>query len=1184
MTGSSFVHLHTHTEFSLLDGASRIDALFQRAREYDMPALAITDHGAMFGALQFYEAGNAAGVKPIVGVETYVAPASRFERAPGESEEKYRHLTILARDETGYRNLLRLVTDAHLEGFYHRPRIDKELLAQRSEGLIGLSGCLASEVSQLLLQGQDRRAAEVAGSYRDIFGPDRFFVELQDHGLPEQRQILPKLIDLADATGLRLVATNDLHYTEKVDAKPHDVLLCIQQQKVQTDTNRLRFDSDEFYLKSADAMREVFRERPDACDNTLLVAEMCDLQLRYGELHLPRFEPPGGEPLEVYLRRLVLEGAAVRYGELTPEVMTRVDHELGVIRTMGFSGYFLIVWDLIRFARESGIRVGPGRGSAAGSVVSYALRITDLDPLKYGLIFERFLNPDRKQMPDIDMDFDERRRDEVIRYVAARYGSDHVAQIITFQTIKGKQGIRDAARVLGFPASVGDRLCKMYPPAVLGREKSIEDALKESPELADAYAKEPESTEIVDTARALEGLRREDSVHAAGVVIGDAPLVNYLPLKLSKDSRDDSRRIVTQFDMHGVEKLGLLKMDFLGLRNLSVIEDTLGLLRRMSVELDIDHVPLDDPGVYQMLQAGDTTGVFQMESPGMRSLIKLLAPDRFEDIMALVALYRPGPLNAGMHTEYAERKHGRRKVQYAHPNLEDILRGTYGVMVYQEQIMQIAVRMADYSMGQADELRRVMSKKKRELIGAEREKFAAGCAEQGYSERLAKELFDQIEPFADYGFPAAHACAYGYVAYQTAYLKHHHPVEYMSAVLTSVKDDKDKKPFYLNACRLMGLEVLPPDVNESELDFSPVLGNERQIRYGLSAVRNVGTGAVTQIIESRRSKGAFTGFADFCRKVDPGVLTKKVIESLVLAGAFDSLGYARRGLHEHQEKVSAPIAAERKAEALGQFSLFGGSERAASEIDESVVRGPEFDKRTLLRLEKEMLGQFVTDHPLLEIKDAMAAQTDMEIGDVAALGDGDLVTVGGIVAAVQRKYTKKGEPYAVFRIEDLAGGVSAIAFPSVYELVPTLIEIDAIVLVKGRVDLRGRELQLRVVEIREPDLGGPTVPAMPQGLLVVDLAAASCTNAVIAKLKELLGAHPGTTPVHVRFLSSNGVTPLEVGSFRVNPGPGLLSELRLLLGARAARLEPVLAAPATPIVSLPEARQVPAGMHRPTAG
>ena len=1018
----SFVHLHTHTEYSLLDGASRIDALFARAVEEAMPALAMTDHGAMFGALNFYEAGHAAGVKPIIGVETYVAPGSRFERAPGESEEKYRHLTILAKDEVGYRNLLRLVTDAHLEGFYHRPRIDKDLLAERSEGLIGLSGCLASEVSQLLLNGQDARAAEVAGTFADIFGVGNFFVELQDHGLAEQRQILPKLIELARGAGLRVVATNDLHYTVREDAKPHDVLLCIQQQKLQSDPKRLRFDSDAFYLKSAQEMREVFREIPEACDATLDIAEMCDLRLTYGDaaaedrFHVPRFEPPAGMDRDAYLRHLVDEGARDRYGELTSEIVERIEHELDVIVSMGFSGYFLIVWDLIRFARESGIRVGPGRGSAAGSVVSYSLRITDLDPLRYGLIFERFLNPGRLQMPDIDMDFDERRRDEVIRYVAAKYGSDHVAQIITFQTIKGKQGIRDSARVLGFPASLGDRLCKMYSAAILGREFPIEDALKMSAELRDAYEKEPEAREIVDSARALEGLRREDSVHAAGVVIGDAPLVNYLPLKLSKDSRDDSRRIVTQFDMHGVEKLGLLKMDFLGLRTLTVIEDTLSHLRRKDIELDIDHVPLDDPDVYEMLKRADTTGVFQMESPGMRQLIKALAPDRFEDLMALVALYRPGPLNAGMHTEYAERKHGRRPVVFPHDDLADILEATHGVMVYQEQIMQIAVRMAGYQMSQADELRRVMSKKKRELIGREREKFTEGCTGQGYPAKTAKTVFDLIEPFADYGFPAAHACAYGYVAYQTAFLKAHHPVEYMSAVLTSVKDDKDRKPFYLNACRLTGLEVLPPDVNESELDFAPVSSGEPKIRYGLSAVRNVGAGAVQQVIDARAAKGTFSSFADFCRKVDPGVLTKKVLESLVYAGAFDSLGYARQALVTNQDKVSAPIAAERKAEAAGQFSLFGGGDQAATDIDESVLDGDEFDKRTLLRFEKEMLGQFVTDHPLLEIKEALHAQVDLELSEVSNLGDGDLVTVGGIIAAVSRKFTKRGEPFAQFRL------------------------------------------------------------------------------------------------------------------------------------------------------------------------
>jgi DNA polymerase-3 subunit alpha len=1155
MAARSFVHLHTHTEYSLLDGASRIGALFEQAREFQMPALAVTDHGSMFGALEFYEAGRAAGVKPILGVEAYVAPGSRFDRTPGESEEKYRHLTILARDDAGYRNLLRLVTDAHLEGFYHRPRIDKELLAERSGGLIGLSGCLASEVARLLVGGQDAKAAGVAASYRDLFGEGNFFLEVQDHGLAEQRTVLPKLVEMSRTTGIPLVPTNDLHYTVRQDAKPHDVLLCIQQQKVQTDTNRLRFDSDQFYMKSAEEMREVFQDLPEACDNTLRIAEMCELELSYGELHLPRFEPPVGMDRDAYLRRLVDEGASQRYGDLGPDVRARIDHELDVITRMGFAGYFLIVWDLIRFARENGIRVGPGRGSAAGSVVSYSLRITDLDPLRYGLIFERFLNPERKQLPDIDMDFDERRRDEVIRYVAEKYGSDHVAQIITFQTIKGKQGIRDAARVLGFPASVGDRLCKMYPPAVLGREHPIDVALEHSPELKEAYDKEPEAKEIVDTAKALEGLRREDSVHAAGVVIGDAPLVKYLPLKLSKDSRDDTRRIVTQFDMHGVEKLGLLKMDFLGLRTLSVIEDTLALLRRTGVELDIDHVPLDDQAAYAMLRRGDTTGVFQLESPGMRQLIHLLLPDRFEDLMALVALYRPGLLSMGQHAEYAERKHGRKPVTYPHPDLEEVLQNTYGIIVYQEQVMQIANRMAGYSMGEADGLRKAMGKKIRELLVPHRETFVRQCVERGYQRRIAEDIFDLIVPFADYGFNASHACAYAYVAYQTAYLKAHHPVEYMSAILTSVKDDKDKKPFYLNACRLMGLEVLPPDVNESELDFAPVPGGEPKVRYGLSAVRNVGSGAVGQIIEARRSRGGFGSFAVFCRKVDPGVLTKKVLESLVLAGAFDSLGYARKALLEGHEKVSGPIAAERKAEAAGQFSLFGGGERAAHEIDESVLDGEEFDRRTLLRLEKEMLGQFVTDHPLLSVKDRLAAQTDMEVAEVVNLGDGDLVTVGGIVASVARRYTRKGEPYALFRLEDLAGGVSVVAFPGVFEQVPNLVETDAIVLVKGRVDLRGRELQLRAVEIRELDMGPDGPVRRTLGVMIVDLAAASCTNALIAKLKDLFGAHPGSTPVLVRFISSQGTTPIEVGSVRVDPAAGLLSELRLLLGPRAARLE-----------------------------
>jgi DNA polymerase-3 subunit alpha len=1162
MSGSSFVHLHTHTEYSLLDGASRIGALFERAAADGMPALAVTDHGVMFGALEFYEAGVRAGIKPILGVEAYVAPGTRFDRAPGENEEKYRHLTILARDETGYRNLLRLVSDAHLEGFYHRPRIDKDLLAERAEGLIGLSGCLASEVARLLVAGQHRKATDAAATYRDIFGPEHFFLEVQDHGMADQRAVLPGLLGLSRELGIRTVATNDIHYTDQSDAKPHDVLLCIQQQKVQTDTNRLRFDAPEFYLKTAVDMRRVFADLPEACDATLDIAEMCELELKYGDLHLPPFVPPEGMRQEEYLKKLVYEGARERYGaNLSDEIGRRIDYELDVICGMGFAGYFLIVWDLIRFARESGIRVGPGRGSAAGSVVSYALRITDLDPLRYGLIFERFLNPERKQMPDIDMDFDERRRDEVIRYVAAKYGIDHVAQIITFQTIKGKQGIRDAARVLGYPASIGDRLCKMYPPAVLGREFPIEKALSESTELHEAYEKEPEAREIVDTARALEGLRREDSVHAAGVVIGDAPLVTYMPLKLSKDSRDDSRRVVTQFDMHGVEKLGLLKMDFLGLRNLSVIEDTLGHLRRQEIELDIDHVPLDDEKTYAMLRRGDTTGVFQLEGEGMRSLIRDLAPDRFEDIMALNALYRPGPLNQGMHVEYAARKHGRRPVEYPHPDLEDILGETYGVIVYQEQVMQIAVRMAGYSMGEADLLRKAMGKKIRELLVPQREKFVTQAVERGYTQRKAEDIFDLITPFADYGFNASHACAYAFVGYQTAYLKAHHPIEYMSALLTSVKDDKDKKPYYLNACRLMDVEVLPPDVNQSELDFTPA--SDERIRYGLSAVRNVGGGAVAQIIEARRSKGAFSSFADFCRKVEPGVLTKKVLESLIYAGAFDSLGYTRRGLIENYPKVAEPIIAERKAEAAGQFSLFGGGERAAHEIDESVLTGPEFEKPALLRLEKEVLGQFVTDHPLLAIHDALARQVTTDVPRVAELGDGDVVTVGGIIGAVARRYTKRGEPYALFRLEDLAGGVSVIAFPSVYEKVPDLITIDRIVLVKGRVDLRGRELQIAASEIREPDLGSQDVIRIPDAGegLVVEIAGETFTAGLLGKLKAAFAAHPGRVPVTIRFAGPSGVTNLAIGDgYCVDASAGLLSELRVLLGSERVKVDPLVVA------------------------
>jgi DNA polymerase-3 subunit alpha len=1166
MASGSFVHLHTHSEFSLLDGASRVEDLCARAASFGMPALALTDHGAMFGALDFYEAARRQGLKPIVGVEAYVAPGSRFDRAPGENEEKYRHLTLLARDEVGYRNLLRIVTDASIEGFYHRPRTDKEFLASHARGLVALSGCLASEVTRLLLAGQRARAREVAGAYRDIFGPGAFFLEVQDHGLPEQRQVNPLLVELSREMGIPLVATNDIHYTLREHARPHDVLLCIQQQKVQSDTNRLRFDTDEFYLKSPQEMRAVFADLPEAVEATLEIAESVELLPaleralveRRPTLRLPRFDPPEGKDLDTYLRELVYRGAEERYGALTPEVRDRIEAELAVIARMGFAGYFLIVWDLIRFAREHGIRVGPGRGSAAGSVVSYCLRITDLDPLAYGLIFERFLNPERIQMPDIDVDFDERRRDEVIRYVAERYGADQVAQIVTFQTIKGRQGIRDAARVLGYPASFGDRLAKMFPPPVLGREFPIDQALELSPELRAAYEREPEAREVIDTARALEGLRREDSVHAAGVVIADAPLVNYLPLKLAKDSRDDSRRVVTQFDMHGVEKLGLLKMDFLGLRNLSVIEDTVALLRQRGVEVDIDHVPLDDEETYRMLRRGDTTGVFQLEGSGMRALIRELQPDRFEDLMALVALYRPGPLKAEMHIEYAARKHGRKPVTYPHPDLEDILAPTYGIIVYQEQVMQIAVRMAGYSMGEADLLRKAMGKKIREELVPHRKRFVRGAVERGYPEKLAQEVFDLIVPFADYGFNASHACAYAYVAYQTAYLKAHHPVEYMAALLTSVRDDKDKKPFYLNAARLMGLRVLPPDVNRSHLHFTP---SDGEIRYGLAAVRNVGEGVVEEVLRARQ-EGPFRSFTDFCRRVDLSVLNKKCLESLILAGAFDSLGYRRRALLEGYQKVLEPILADRRAEAAGQGSFFGGE--AALEVDESVLAGPEFERGELLRYEKEMLGQFVTDHPLLAVRDELAGVVDMELSEVGSLGDGDVVTVAGIVGNVVRRFTRKGEPYAVFRLEDLTGGVAVVCFPSLYEKAADLLTPDRVLLVRGRADLRGRELQLVALDVSEPDLagaGGGPEPAPGDGPgaedpLVIDLPVQACTEGLVAAVRRLLALHPGDLPVVIRLVQDGQTTRLRLSDeFRVDGSAALLAEAARLLGPGAARLE-----------------------------
>jgi len=1165
----TFVHLHVHTEYSMLDGASRVDDVFEQAARMGMPALAITDHGVMYGAVDFYQAGAEHGVKPILGSELYVATRSRLDKSAREKDGNH-HMTALAVTDEGYQNLLKLVSAAHLEGYYYRPRVDKELLARHARGIVATSGCLAGEVCQLIMAEQTEQAMRVVGEYREIFGPDNFYVELQDHGLEDQRKVFDALIDISRRTGAPLLATNDLHYVRREDAPTHDVLLCIQTGSTINEPGRFKFDAEEFYLKSPEEMRALFADHPEACDNTLAIAERCGVTLEFGVHRLPRFDPPSGEATEPYLRRLTLDGARTRYGDPLPEdVGQRIDHELSVITEMGFTEYFLIVADLIDFARANGIRVGPGRGSAAGSVVSYCLGIVDIDPMRWGLIFERFLNPGRKEMPDIDMDFDERRRGEVIAYASRRYGEDRVAQIVTFATIKGKQSIRDAARVLGYPYQVGDRLAKMYPPSILGKDPPLaacfdkkfawpdpgkNDAYAQAADLRSAYQTDPDAQRVLDIARGLEGLRRQVSVHAAGVVISDRPLVEYVPLRRADD---DTGGIVTQYEMHAVERLGLLKMDFLGLRNLTVITDTLEHLRRRGVELDIDAVPLDDADTYAMLTRGDTIGVFQLESAGMRELVKRLQPDRFDDVMALVALYRPGPLGEGMHREYAARKHGLSKVSYPHPDLEPILRDTYGVILYQEQVLRVASDMAGFTMAEADSLRKAMGKKIATVMRAHREKFVAGCQEKGYDKDLAEKLWEMIDHFSGYGFNKSHSCGYAYVAYQTAYLKAKHPVDYLAALLTSVKGNQDRSALYLAECRRLGITVEPPDVNVSDSDFTPTAGGT--IRYGLSAVRNVGENVVERIIRARTEKGPFADFQDFISKVDPIVLNRRVIESVAKAGAFDLLDIARSTLLQRDvekgvvlaEAVATVVDAavgRARAEEQGQFSLFGGTEIA--QVDMTILPGLEIPKTELLAAEKEMLGVYVSDHPLLGVEAALRASTDAQIPDVEGMREGHPVNLAGLVTRLQKKFTRKGEPMAVFWLEDLSGAIEVVVFPSAYVNAQSVLTPDAIVCVRGKVDRRDDQAKIVAHEVSYPNLEGGGNP------LILQMPAERCTPALVDRLKGVLESHPGRTPVHLR-LTSNGGQPKTLRlphRFAVERRDGLYAELKTLLGPKAFEL------------------------------
>jgi DNA polymerase III subunit alpha len=1138
----SFAHLHVHTEYSMLDGAARVDDLFAEAARMGMPALAMTDHGQLFGAVDFYLAGKKHGVKPILGVEAYLAPGSRFEKQRRDTAEPYSHLTLLAENQAGYANLLRLVSAASLEGYFYKPRMDRELFERHGEGLIATSGCLGSEVNQRLLKGDGKGAAATLAEFRDLFGPGNYFVELHDHGLPEQRRVNPELIALAGDLGLPLLASNDLHYTRRADATPHEVLLCIQTGAVLADPKRFKLEGEEFYLKSPAEMRALFADHPEACDNTLEVAERCNVELRFGENLLPHFDVPSGHTLESWLRAEVERGAVDRYGDPLPaDARQRIDYELQVINQLGFAGYFLIVADLCRHAREHGIRVGPGRGSAAGSCVSYCLRITDLDPIAYGLMFERFLNPGRNEMPDIDLDFDERRRGDMIRYATEKYGTDHVAQIVTFSTIKAKQAIRDSARVLGLPYKLGDDLAKAMPPPVLGKERSLAEAFKLSAELRAARDNDPDARRVLDTAAGLEGLRRQWGVHAAAVVISRDPLVGQVPIM----KREADGAIITQYEMNGVAKLGLLKMDFLGLRNLTVLDDTLAHLRAKGIELDLGALPTDDPATFGMLQAGDSDGVFQMESEGMRRLLRQLRPDRFEDIVALIALYRPGPMEEI--PKYIAGKRDPRTVKHLHPLMAEITADTHGVLVYQEQIITLLQKVAGYTAGEADLVRKAIGKKIEALMRKEEPRFLAGCREKGLTDDQAQTLWRLIQPFAGYSFNRAHAAGYGLVAWQTAYLKAHHPVEYMAALLTSVKDDKDARPKYLGSCRRMAITVLPPDVNESDSDFTPADG--RAIRYGLSAVRNVGEQVVEGIIAARREKGRFTDFFDFCEKVDVGVLNKRVIESLIKAGAFDSLGMSRRGLFEVHEVAVDRVTARKRAEAAGQFSLFGGLGDGEAVVTEPLppVSGEEWDKSQRLAFEKEMLGQYVSDHPLLGLEHVLSRSADASLSSLAERPDGAVVTVAGILAKLTKKFTKRGEVYVIADLEDLDGGAECIFFPQVYTQHQGILVQDAVVVVKARVDARDETPKLVALEVKPPNLQEPgSAP------VVLNLEARACNDGVVTRIKHILGSHRGKSPVHLQIRGARSTMVVRLGDeFRVDPRNGLYAEIKAELGPDA---------------------------------
>jgi len=1149
----------------MLDGAARVEELVKEVARQEMPAIAITDHGNVFGAFEFNKQARKAGVKPIIGIEAYVAPESRFEKrrvqwAQGGEDDvsgggAYTHMTILAENNDGLSNLFKLSSLASLEGFYYKPRMDRELLSTYSKGLIATTGCPGGEIQTRLRMGAYKEAVKAASELRDIFGAENFYLEIMDHGIDVENRVKKELLKLGKDLGLPLLATNDLHYTKHEDAGAHEALLCVQSGSTIADPKRFKFDNDEFYLKSAAEMRTLFSDFPDACDNTLIIAERCNVTLREGENLLPRFEVPAGESEDTWLTKLANSGIADRMGgSISTEYQERLDYELGVMIKMGFPGYFLVVADLCSHARDVGIRVGPGRGSAAGSLVSYALGITALDPIKHGLLFERFLNPERISMPDIDLDFDERRRSEMIAYATNKYGEDRVAQIITYSNIKSKQALKDATRVLGYPYAIGDKITKALPPTIMGKDITLSgvfdpknDRYGEAGEFRSVYETDPDAKKIVDTARGLEGLKRQWGVHAAGVILSKEPLLEVIPIH----RRESDGAIITQFDMGACEATGLLKMDFLGLRNLSVLDDCLlNIKRNQGLDVDLSTLTLDDPKTFELLGKGETLGVFQLDGGPMRALLRQMAPDSFEDISAVIALYRPGPMGVNAHTDYADRKNHRKSVEPIHEELSEplaeILGDTYGLIVYQEQVMAIAQKVAGFSLGRADLLRKAMGKKNKEILDKEYVNFEAGMVAGGFGKAAIKKLWDTLIPFSDYAFNRAHSAGYGLVSYWTGYLKANYPTEYMAALLTSVRDDKDKSALYLNECRRMGIKVLPPDVNESASDYTPI-GND--IRFGLTAIRNVGENVVASIVANRQSKGRFTSFGDFLSKVDQQVCNKKTIESLIKAGAFDSLGATRRGLMMVYLEAIDSVNEAKRAEAIGQFDLFGsgfGEETTAVTGVELDIPGGEWEKNLLLSYEREMLGLYVSDHPLLGIEHVLRAAVDMPLSQIAddSIAHEQVVNIGGLITQIQRKVSKQGNSWAIVSIEDLEGAVDVLFFAGTYQTHALNLIEDRVIVVRGRIDKREEAPRITALDMTIPDVTGA-----PTGPLVITMDAKSVTAPLVDRMKEILRSHPGPREVHLKLDDgSKGLMMKIDDDLRVTASPSLSADLKSVLG------------------------------------